>query len=228
MRPPQYNQDTLTGPKGGRIRASSLYLIPMFSTIIHVVLMQTIYVSGVSLTHGQSPRQHIWTFAGALDESSSPANSISKCPCVTPNLHPTPTLPSFIGNDYFCDTAFETTMSYYSVPNYNSIQVSDPLWDGKGCGPTNTCCYDPEREVNPPWFVKTLSSPTSDDIEMRLHSTSTSNTTPIEIVELYVQCTIITIMYNMYNMYNNLFSFLINEVQSWAGLPGGGGGGGGG
>ena len=33
------------------------------------------YVSGVSLTHGQSPHQHIWTFAGALDESSSPANS---------------------------------------------------------------------------------------------------------------------------------------------------------
>ena len=29
------------------------------------------YVFGVSLTHGQSPRQHIWTFAGALDETSS-------------------------------------------------------------------------------------------------------------------------------------------------------------
>ena len=29
------------------------------------------YVYGVSLTHGQSPRQHIWTFAGARDESSS-------------------------------------------------------------------------------------------------------------------------------------------------------------
>ena len=109
---------------------------------------------------------------------------IIKCPCVNPNLDPTPTLPSFIGNDYFCDTAFETY--YFSVPNYQSIQVSDPLWDGEGCGPTNTCCYDPERKVNPPWFVKTLSSPTSDDIEMRLCSSSfsASYTTP---VELYVQ-----------------------------------------
>ena len=143
------------------------------------------YVTGVSLTHGQSPRQHIWTFAGALDETSG-SNSNTKCPCINPNLNPTPTLPSFIGNDYFCDTALEAFWT--SVPNYASIQVSDPLWDGEGCGSTNTCCYDPDREVNPPWFMKTLSSPTSDDIEMRLCAPGGGlYTTPIEIVELYVQ-----------------------------------------
>ena len=144
------------------------------------------YVYGVSLTHGQSPRQYIWTFAGALDETSISGYSRNKCPCINPNLDPTPTLPSFIGNDYFCDTAFEAFWN--TVPNYQSIQVSNPLWDGEGCGPTNTCCYDPQREVNPPWFVKTLSSPTSDDIEMRLCAPNgDSYTTPIEIVELYVQ-----------------------------------------
>ena len=143
------------------------------------------YVYGVSLTHGQSPRQHIWTFAGALDETAE-FSSRSKCPCVNQNLDPTPTLPGFIGNDYFCDTAFET--SWDTVPNYESIQVSDPLWDGEGCGPTSTCCHDQQRNVNPPWFVKTLSSPTSDDIEMRLCSPDGGfYTTPIEIVELYVQ-----------------------------------------
>ena len=144
------------------------------------------YVNGVSLTHGQSPRQHIWTFAGALDETSA-HNLDHKCPCINPNLNPTPTLPSFIGNDYFCDTALEIVWN--TVPNYQSIQVSDPLWDGEGCGPTNTCCNNPEREVNPPWFVKTLSSPTSDDIEMRLCAPNghVGRTTPIEIVELYVQ-----------------------------------------
>ena len=26
------------------------------------------YVYGVSLTHGQNPRKHIWTFVGASDE----------------------------------------------------------------------------------------------------------------------------------------------------------------
>ena len=142
------------------------------------------YVNGVSLTHGQSPRQHIWTFAGSLDETSS-VNSDHKCPCINPNLNPTPTLPSFIGNDYFCDTALEAFWD--TVPNYSSIQVSDPLWNGEGCGPTSTCCYDPQRKVNPPWFVKTLTSPTSDDIEMRLCAPGGSYTTPIEIVELYVQ-----------------------------------------
>ena len=140
------------------------------------------YVDGVSLTHGQSPREHIWTFAGALNETSS--TSVNKCPCINPSLNPT--TPSFIGNDYFCDTALETTWN--TVPNYQSIQVGDPLWDGEGCGPTSTCCYDPQREVNPPWFVKTLSSPTSDDIEMRLCAPNgIHNSIPIEIVELYVQ-----------------------------------------
>ena len=144
------------------------------------------YVYGVSLTHGQSPRQHIWTFAGARDESTSAGETSFKCPCVNPNLNPTPTLPGFIGNDYFCDTALETI--YTSVPDWRSIHVNDPLWDGEGCGPTSTCCYDPQRVVNPPWFVKTLSSPTSDDIEMRLCAPlNTRQTTPIEIVELYVQ-----------------------------------------
>ena len=147
--------------------------------------IDAVYVYGVSLTHGQSPRQHIWTFAGALDETAG-FSSRSKCPCVNQNLDPTPTLPGFIGNDYFCDTAFET--SWDTVPNYESIQVSDPLWDGEGCGPTSTCCHDSQRNVNPPWFVKTLSSPTSDNIEMRLCSPDGSSyTTPIEIVELYVQ-----------------------------------------
>jgi len=30
-----------------------------------------VYVDGISLTHGSSPRQHIWTFANALDEVRS-------------------------------------------------------------------------------------------------------------------------------------------------------------
>ena len=82
------------------------------------------YVFGVSLTHGQSPRQHIWTFAGALDKTSDGSYSRWKCPCVNPNIDPTPTLPSYIGNDYFCDTAFEIV--FFSNRDVQ-IQVSDPL-----------------------------------------------------------------------------------------------------
>ena len=139
------------------------------------------YVTGVSLTHGQNSREHIWTFTGARDESNENGYNAFKCPCINTNINPPPTIPSFVGNDYSCDTALSTSSSQYI------LYGDDPLWDGEGCGPTNTCCYDPKREVNPPWFVKTLSSPTSDDIEMRLCEPYGDGGTPIEIVELYVQ-----------------------------------------
>ncbi len=60
-----------------------------------------VYVDGVSLTHGQSPRQHIWTFANALDETRSDAYV---CPCTRPDLPYTGVVPPFIGQDYFCET----------------------------------------------------------------------------------------------------------------------------
>ena len=136
-------------------------------------------VSGVSLTHGRNPRKHIWTFAGALDEDSS--NSNHKCPCINPNLSPPPTVPDYVNNDYFCDTAIGTE-GWVSVPP--TLQPADPLWDGKGCGPTNTCC----SFNNPPRFTKHLPSPTTDGIEMRLcQPYDRYGSTPIELVELYVQ-----------------------------------------
>ena len=39
------------------------------------------YVTGVSLTHGTSPRQHIWTFAAALDKAGNIKSRSSHCPC---------------------------------------------------------------------------------------------------------------------------------------------------
>ena len=38
------------------------------------------YVDRVSITHSTSPRQHIWTFAAALDEV--PAHNLHACPCM--------------------------------------------------------------------------------------------------------------------------------------------------
>ena len=135
------------------------------------------YVFGVSLTHGQSPRKHIWTFAGAADETTG--SSTWKCPCSNINISPAPRVPSFVGSDYFCDTAL--SVPFRSVPRV--FQPADPLWDGKGCGPTNTCC----TFNNPPWFFKDLPSPTSDDIEMRMCRPDSDGQTPFEIVELYIQ-----------------------------------------
>ena len=141
------------------------------------------YVFGVSLTHGQNPRKHIWTFAGAADETSS--DPTFKCPCINQNLSPSSMrIPSFIGNDYFCDTTLSNRYYIYGRAFY----PNNPLWDGQGCGTNNVCCSVSNLCNNsPPWFIKHLSSFTTDNIEMRVCRPDTSGSTPVEIVELYVQ-----------------------------------------
>ena len=141
------------------------------------------YVYGVSLTRGQNPRKHIWTFAGAADETAS--DPTFKCPCINRNLSPSSMrIPSFIGNDYFCDTTLST---YYS--NYGRVFFpNDPLWDGQGCSTNNVCCSVSNLCNNsPPWFIKHLPSFATDNIEMRVCRPASDGSTPIEIVELYVQ-----------------------------------------
>ncbi len=132
------------------------------------------YVDGVSLTHGKLPRQHIWTFASALDETRS---TPLVCPCTRADLTYSGALPPFIGQDYFCETGSRQTFSDIFYPD-------DPLWDGQGCGGTSTCC-----EFNkPPWFCKQLPQPTTDSIELRLCGDYDFliEDSPIEIVEIYV------------------------------------------
>ena len=130
------------------------------------------YVAGVSLTHGTSPRKHIWTFAAALDRNDNvmgPRNS--HCPCrfdVNP-FEP----PPFVGEDYFCDAGNEEYME-----DDSGLQT-DPLWDRTDC----LCCVSD----NPPWFYKQLPQPTTDDIEMRVCKEEDSENIAITEVEIYVQ-----------------------------------------
>ena len=76
------------------------------------------YVDGISLTHGYSPRKHIWTFAAALHEYNSDRDFV--CPCTNIRNNPPPRVPPFVGNDYFCDAGSE---NYYQVIFYGD----DPL-----------------------------------------------------------------------------------------------------
>ena len=137
--------------------------------------IDTHYLEGVSLTHGQSPRQHIWSFVGTADEQYYQASFL--CPCTRKTLKDTIKVPPFVGNDYFCDTAIRD-----DVPK-SKWYPDDPLWDGQGCGGTSTCC----EFNNPPWFCKQLPQPTADDIELRLCNNNpvTNDDTPLEIVEIY-------------------------------------------
>ena len=134
------------------------------------------YVDGISLTHG-CPRKHIWTFASALDEYNS--NPRSECPCTNTRNTQHGRVPAFVGQDYFCDTGSEN--QYQRATFYGD----DPLWDGKGCGEFNDCC----SWNSPPWFMKQLSSSTSDDIEMRLCSNENRGKEDItvETLDIYVQ-----------------------------------------
>ncbi|XP_064406700.1 uncharacterized protein LOC135351584 [Halichondria panicea] len=134
------------------------------------------YVDGVSLTHGRSPRQHIWTFATAHDETIS--NELV-CPCTRSNRPYTGVVPPFIGQDYFCETGSRqgaTTSTFYP---------DDPVWDGQGCGDTSTCCMF----NNPPWFCKQLPQPTTDDIELRICADEGRNNEDvlIKLAEIYIR-----------------------------------------
>ena len=97
----------------------------------NIGLPQTIngpYVDGVSLTYG-NPRQHIWTFAVPIQENF---DRHFLCPC---NDNSSVRVPSYVGNDYFCETGVPTGQTFQ-----NSVFYPDPLWDGDGCGPTSACC----------------------------------------------------------------------------------------
>ena len=136
------------------------------------------YVDGVSLTYG-NPRQHIWTFANAIDEY--PIHYKHKCPCTNATEQRTITIPSYIGNDYFCETGVPPDQQY----NISVFYADDPLWDSQGCGPTSTCC----TFNNPPWFCKQLPQSTNADLEVRLCSAGRAfyENTPIELIEIYAK-----------------------------------------
>ena len=136
------------------------------------------YLDGVSVTYG-SPRQHIWSFAGGLDEDSS-VNSGSSCGCVSGSTNRNH-IPLFVGQNYFC----ESGIAQWDTRTFVFWPDGDPLWDGQGCGPTSSCC----TFNSPPWFNVRLPSPTSDDIEVRIcgHGGIGDEDTPIQLIELYIK-----------------------------------------
>jgi len=137
-------------------------------------------VDGVSITHGY-PRSHIWTFVATRDEQY--ANRWT-CPCTKTDPTYTAVVPPFVSNDYFCDTSSRTRWQSKFYPY-------DPLWNGRGCGPTSSCC----SFNSPPWFCKELPQPTTDDIEVRVCTDEgfSNEDTTVEAIELYVQWEFITI-----------------------------------
>ena len=110
------------------------------------------YLTGLSITQGPLGYNdsHIWSFAAGLREEGS---ATCNCPCAK---HPGQSPPSYVGTDYYCDTA---TVIFGSQLWY----TNNTLWDGKGCYPGTNCCDDTRL----PWFWRTLKQETNNDITVR-------------------------------------------------------------
>ena len=149
--------------------------------ILHNRGVEGVYLEGISLTHGPpGSRQHIWSFATALFENDPNYARYTGhvCSCTNTNFAWPHQVPSFVGNNYFCDTA-------NPGPHWaSSVYSDDPLWDGEGCGPTNTCC----AFNSPPWFCTTLPQPTTNDIELRICADQepSDEDSLISLVDIYV------------------------------------------
>lgn len=77
------------------------------------------------------------------------------CPCNPDNTElPSLVILSYIGNNYFCESAA------VSESDWNNA-----LWDGNGCVSGNGCC----RFNNPLWFNKTLPALIADN-KLCLHN----------------------------------------------------------
>ena len=138
--------------------------------------INTYYIDGVSLTHG-NPREHIWTLMSGQNDRNS--NRRNGCPCgsVGPS-----SAPSFVGSDYYCEAGHQGN----NFPTFGEFYSSDRLWDGKDCGSSETACCQSSLI---PWFYKSIGNYTTDYIEMRICCNEGTNDedVAIEQYDIYVK-----------------------------------------
>ena len=132
-----------------------------------------VYVDGISITSG-NPRKHVWTYAVGLSDDYNYTQF--NCPCAK---YPGPDPPTYVGSHYYCESGKNGT---YGV---NTLYSDDPLWDGAGCGPENSCCYD----AGMPWFFRHFPTNTTGDIEIRIcyDEPFSNEAVAVEQIQLYVQ-----------------------------------------
>ena len=87
-------------------------------------------------SHGPAgSRQHIWSFVGAAYKQHHNYCRELNCPCTNTNISWPYQVPSFVNNDYFCDTGNpgpgDNLYKYYT-DNPTTYYTDDPLWDGEG------------------------------------------------------------------------------------------------
>ena len=133
-----------------------------------------VYVDGISITSG-NPRKHVWTYGVGGSDNFKPYRQLN-CPCAK---YPGPDPPTYVGNHYYCESG------NINRGQYSKIHKNDPLWDGAGCLPENSCCYDDIM----PWFFRQFPITTTGDIEVRIcyDELFTNEAVVVEQIQLYVQ-----------------------------------------
>ena len=136
------------------------------------------YVDGVSVTHG-IPRTHIWTYAVGASEATVALHP-TNCPCANPAADNTVPPPSFVGDNYFCESGNPGR----GLDSGGVFFKDDPVWDGEQC--EGECCSNGK---SPPWFSVTLPKPTSDDIEVRIcgNEGTHNEDAPIQLLEIFIR-----------------------------------------
>ena len=136
------------------------------------------YADGVLLSYNH-PREHIWTFAAGVDGYHN-KNRKYGCPCRSiTHPHYDGTVPRFVNEDYFCETAVHN--DHATLVHY----IQNPLWDGKGCGTFPNGC----EGTRDPWFQKTFPYTINSDVEVRvcLDQGRVDEDILIEQIHIYVQ-----------------------------------------
>ena len=138
-----------------------------------------LYAEGISITHGSSPRRHLWTYAVGLNANPD-RRPLYQCPCTA--LGTSRTLSTFLRDDYYCDSGNPSRNTWNGGHLY-----TDRLWDNSGpsCVSGSTCCDNPDQ----PWFKKKLKQSANEDVEMRWcgNGSPQHEATATTRVEVYVR-----------------------------------------
>ena len=133
-----------------------------------------VYVDGISITCG-NPRKHVWTYVVGSSDDHKPDHQLN-CPCAK---YPGPGPPTYVGSHYYCESGKTGAHT-----NTHILYNGDPLWDGKGCGSENSCCY----EAGMPWFFRKFPIAKTGDIEVRIcyDELFSNEAVVVEQIQLYV------------------------------------------
>ena len=162
----------------GMIVAKQYGHINAFGFAPNPATVENAYAEGILITRG-SPRQHVWTYTVADVANPPPGYTHDDtCPCTGHARAPEP--PSFIGDDYYCDSGNNASGNADDNRLY-----SKELWNSQGpmCSVNASCCNNPDQ----PWFKKKMGVPVNDNIELRWCANEASEGTATERVELYIR-----------------------------------------